>query len=150
MRNSVGIVEGDVEGGEGHQRRQPGHPGRFRAIAIELREGVLQGGFLEVVADLDGMPGPAESGEGSRHGPHEGEEGLEAFLIRQRARPDPLHAERRLSPAARRGAIGPGHRELHPDAGDVSERLGAELQRNPRFHRQEVVANPGNGDVGRF
>ena len=58
--------------------------------------------------------------------------------IRQLRRPDPLHTQRRLAPAAHLPAGCRFHDQLHPRTGHGRQGFGAKFQRNAGLDRQEI------------
>ena len=62
---------------------------------------------------------------------------IQPRLIRQLARPDPLHAQRRLAPTVRVSARVILHSHAHPCADHARQDLAAELQRDARLDGEE-------------
>src|ERR1700687_4535467 len=75
---------------------------------------------------------------------------LQPLLHRQRPRPRPLHAERRLTPPVRSSSRAIGHRKTRPCACDMRHCLRPELQRHPIGDGNEIQHLPNRPNVGCF
>ena len=140
-----GVVEGQVEGGAAHPRRQQRH---LEGIAAELLQDRRQP-ELEGVPHLEGVSPDLEAAPGGDQPGGEGDQGLVALLVGLLGGPDPLHAQGRLPPPCGSAAVGGNHLQADPGHGDAGGGLRAELQRHPGLHRQEVEGRAGDPHVGR-
>src|SRR3954463_5066615 len=71
-------------------------------------------------------------------------------LVRERARPYPLHTQRRFSPTLSPFSVYIGDRQTNPSAGHARNCFRAELQRNAILNRKEIEARRGYLDVSWF
>ena len=115
VKHAVGVVHGQVKRRCAHECSEPGNRLGPRALGvIELVEKIGQETLEKPVAQLDRVPGP-----GRRLDPGLGDSGgqlpqhLVPLLVAEPAGPDPLHGERRLSPALRAAAPGIGNRDAN-------------------------------------
>ena len=138
----VGVVEREVEEGTADEPREMGQG--FFAGPLLIEGGDRPGEDLvrEAVPDLHWMAGFAEAPPQREEAAGKVLEHLKARVVGKLRRPDPGDAQGRFPPAL--GGF-PGKR-FRGDAGagadDVSRRLGAEFERQPRLDGEEV-----QGDV---
>ena len=105
--HAVGVVQGEVERRAADQRGQPGHrlarPAPSRLSSAQQRGAATR--WRNAWPTSIGWPAPCPNRTHARGEPQrELLQRAVALLVGQRARPDPLHAERRLAPALARPA----------------------------------------------
>ena len=147
--HAVGVVQRQVEGGVADQRRQPGHGAGRGARAPGRRRQTPQFGVDERLADFQRVPRRVEPRPGGGQGAAEIDQHALARCVRQVGRPDPLHAQRGLSPA--HGATATDRLDFQTDAraGDPRQRLHAEFQRHAGLHRQQIELRADHPDIAR-
>ena len=147
VQDAVGIVKCQVKERAADQRREPGHG---LGVSPRLVEGLKlrdQHLLLEIPAEFHRMAATGIFRPSLRQQFGELFQRRMALAVGQRARPDPLNAQRRLAPAGRRTAGAIGDCQLDPGAGYTQEGLRPELERHPRLYRQVVESGPLDADI---
>ena len=147
VQHAERVVQGQVERRRAHQRGEPRHARRRLPAAVDPLHQDRQTLLQERVPDLQRVPGEPRIAPVGRDQQAEVAHHVVPLLVGQLARPRPLHAQRRLAPPHRPAARCVLHLQRHAHAGHGGQRFGAELQRHPRRHRQQVHVRVDRLDV---
>ena len=150
MGHAIGVVQGEVERRTADQRREGRDGDAFRQAGVELLKDTRERLFEEVVADFQGMATRFEGRIGLGQRVAEILQRLETDIVSDRRRPDPLHAERGLTPPFGAGTVGLLDRDADAGADHARQGLMTELQRQAQGHRQGMPAHRADPDVARI
>ena len=146
MQLPESVMQREVEDRKADQRGEQRH--RLNCAVIKLLEQFWKRVFLKVRPNFKRVPAPLEVRQLSRDQGGKRLQPLMPFRVGLLARPDPLHAQRRFAPALGVLAVSIFHRHARARDRDGGERLGTELQRDARLHREEVEPRGDNAHVG--
>ena len=100
MQLAIGVMQRQIEHRATDQRGQPGHGfATVASLLVKFSKETGQNGFLKFVTDFQRVARAGEARPGFRQPDTEFFECRVAFVVRNFAGPNPLHAKGRLAPA---------------------------------------------------